>query len=293
VISTIAGTAYDPSTSSQGFENSGDGGPATAARLALPAHLARLPDGSLLIGELNDIRRVARDGTISTIFQAGQVQGDRLGDFAGRYGDTIEGMDVTREGGVAVIVSGFRLRALYLAPPRTRRTLVALRGARVSSRHVAVGVDATARGLLRLEVRRRGKLVAHTSRRVRSGRSTIGVGGRFAAADHDVSVTLRADRGGGYGDRIKLFTSSTLPKRLVHAETGTRCKRIDGRRIDCEVHEQEAEENGVPCLNTIAYRLFHSGLTFVRPYGPRCHHAPMPFDRTPHWTGPWRASPLR
>ncbi|MDX6201560.1 MAG: hypothetical protein QOJ83_1060, partial [Frankiales bacterium] len=97
VISTIAGAAKsDPFTSSQPFESSGDGGPATAAELGLPAHLARLPDGSLLIGERQVIRRVATDGTISTIFHAGQVYGDRLGDFAGRYGQEIEAMDVTR-----------------------------------------------------------------------------------------------------------------------------------------------------------------------------------------------------
>jgi hypothetical protein len=147
---------------------------------------------------------------------------------------------------------------------------------------------------MRLEVRRHGKLVAHASRRVRSGRSTIGVGGPFVAADHEVSVTLRADRGGAYSDRIHLFTSETLPKRLVSADVGgDRCKRIGKRRIDCEVHNSEDEESGVPCLNTVAYRLFHSGLTFVRPYGPQCHHEPMRFDRTPDWTGPWRAWPSR
>jgi hypothetical protein len=294
VISTIAGAAKsDPFSGPEPFPSSGDGGPATAAELALPAHLAQLPDGSLLIGERKAIRRVAPDGTISTIFHAGQLHGDRLGDFAGRYGDQIEAMDVTREGGVAVIVSGARLRALYLAPRRSRRTLVALHGARVSGRRVKMTVDATTRGLLRLEVRRRGKLVAHASRHVRAGRSTIGVGGPFVAAEHKVSVTLRADRGGAYSDRIHLFTSGTLPKRLVSADVGTRCQRIDRRRIDCEIHNEENEESGVPCLNTVTYLLFHSGLVFTRPYGPPCHPEPMPFDRTPDWTGPWRAWPPR
>jgi hypothetical protein len=293
-ISTIAGSgAPDPFGSSDPFAGTGDGGPATAAGLPFPAHLARLPDGSLLIGEYRDIRRVAPDGTISTIFHAGQQYGDRLGDFAGHYGDNIEAMDTTREGGVAVIVSGFRLRALYLAPRDSRRTMVALHGASVSGRRVKMIVDATTRGLLQLEVRRGGKLVAHTSRRVRSGRSTIGVGGRFAAADHEVSVKLRAARGGAYSDRIHVFTSSTLPKRLLPVDAGTRCERINARRIDCEVHYAENEESGVPCLNTVAYQLFASGLTFARPYGPPCHSQPMPFDRTPAWTGPWRASPPR
>jgi hypothetical protein len=294
VISTIAGTGGpDPFKSPDPFAGSGDGGPATAAELALPAHLGQLPDGSLLIGEWRDVRRIAPDGTISTIFSASPVHGDRLGDFFGRYGDTIEGMEVTREGGVAVIVDGYRLRALYLAPPQTRRTLVALHGSSVSRRRVKVTVDATTRGVLRLDVRRHGKLVAHTSRRVRAGQSRIAVGGRFAAADHQVRVTLRAARGGAYSDAVQLFTSDTLPKRLASTEPNSRCQRMDARRIDCEVHHEEDEESGVPCLNTVAFRLFTSGVVFIRPYGPACHPKPLPFERTPSWTGPWRAWPPR
>jgi hypothetical protein len=146
---------------------------------------------------------------------------------------------------------------------------------------------------LRLEVRRRGKLVAHAKRHVQSGPSTISVGKRFAAADHEVTVKLHADRGGAYTDRIHVFTSTTLPKRLVSADSRTRCARITSRRIDCELHNEENEESGVPCLNTVAFRLFSSGVVFARPYGPQCHHGPIPFDPTPEWTGPWRASPPR
>ncbi|MDX6367738.1 MAG: hypothetical protein QOK30_2814, partial [Nocardioidaceae bacterium] len=87
-------------------------------------------------------------------------------------------------------------------------------------------------------------------------------------------------RGRSYGDRIDLFTGSKLPKRLVTHEVNDRCKRIGSRRIDCEVHDEEEEESGVPCLNTIATLLFRSGLTFTRPCGPACHHKPLPFDRT-------------
>jgi hypothetical protein len=294
VISTVAGNGGpDPFGSADPFEGTGDGGPATAAGLALPAHLGRLPDGSLVIGEYRDIRRVAPDGTISTIFHAQKTYGDRVGDFAGRYGSNIEAMEATREGGIAVIVSGSLLRALYLAPPHTQRTMVALRGASVSGRRVKMTVDATSGGVLQLEVRRRGKLVARASRRVAAGRSTIGAGGRFAAADHEVTVRLRTAGGGGYADRIHVFTADTLPKRLVSVAASSRCERIDKRRIDCEVHDEENEESGVPCLYTAAYRLFSSGLTFVRPYGPACHPKPLPFERTPAWTGPWRAWPPR
>jgi hypothetical protein len=293
-ISTVAGAgAPDPFGSSDPFEGTGDGGPATAALLALPEHLGRLPDGSLVIGEYHAIRRVAPNGTISTIFRPDQVYGDRRGDFAGRFGSNIEAMEVTREGGIAVMYSGFRLRAIYLAPAHTNRTLVALHGSNVSGRRVKMTVDATARGELRLEVRRHGKLVAQAKRHVKSGRSTIAVSKRFAAADHEVSVKLHADRGGSYADRVHVFTSTTLPRRLVPVDASTRCSRITSRRIDCEVHNEENEESGVPCLNTFAFALFRTGLTYERPYGPGCHPKPLPFDRTPTWTGPWRASPPR
>jgi hypothetical protein len=61
IITTVAGTG------SNGF--SGDGGPATAARINNPADVAVTPDGGFLIAdELNDrIRRVAPDGTITTV----------------------------------------------------------------------------------------------------------------------------------------------------------------------------------------------------------------------------------
>ena len=292
VISTVAGT-----DKSDIFESFGDGGPATAAGLGLPEHLGRPPDGSLLIGEQQRIRQVSPDGAIRTIFDAQAVRRGRLGDFAGRYGRTIEAMEVTREGGIALIVGGCRLRALYLAPPDTQRTLLALRDARASRRRVKVTVDGTASGRIRLEVRRRGRLIADATRRVRSGRRVIGVNGRFAAAYHEVRVTLRADRRGGYRDRIRLFTSATLPERLVPSprdDVDVRaCKRLGSRRIDCEIHSPEDEEDGGTCLNTSAYRLFASGLVFTRPYGHVCHDTPTRFDRTPKWSGPWRAWPPR
>jgi hypothetical protein len=287
MISTAAGTGPTD-------ESFGDGGPATAAGLALPQHLARLHDGSLLIGERQRIRQVSPDGTISTIFQVPEGRANRLGDFAGRYGDTIEAMEATQEGGIAVILGGFRLRGLYLAPPETGRVLVGLRDARASQRRVKVAVDATTRGSLRLQVRRRGRVVADATRHVAAGRRVIAVSGEFARAYHDVRVTLRADRGGRYRDRVRLFTSPTLPERLVIPTLGSAakaCKRINSRRIDCEIHNEEDEEDGRACLNTSAYRLFPSGILFTRPYGPGCHRKPMPFEHSPEWTRAWRAWP--
>src|SRR5262249_39278539 len=59
-ISTLAGTG------NPGRE--GDGGPATAAKLANPYGVVRGPDGALYVCEVDShvIRRIAKDGTIST-----------------------------------------------------------------------------------------------------------------------------------------------------------------------------------------------------------------------------------
>jgi len=64
-IATFAGTGVD------GF--SGDGGPATLAQLSHPRDTIRLADGSILIADSTNerIRRVAADGTISTVAGTG------------------------------------------------------------------------------------------------------------------------------------------------------------------------------------------------------------------------------
>jgi len=64
-IATVAGTGV--------AELAGDGGPATAASLALPSDVAPLADGGYLIADTANhrIRRVGPDGTISTVAGAG------------------------------------------------------------------------------------------------------------------------------------------------------------------------------------------------------------------------------
>ncbi len=69
VITTVAGTGQP------GF--SGDGGPATAATLSSPVGVAIPPDGTIVIADFGAdeqrVRKVARDGTISTIAGNGQT----------------------------------------------------------------------------------------------------------------------------------------------------------------------------------------------------------------------------
>ena len=66
IITTVAGTG------AKGY--GGDGGPATAARLSYPNALAWGPDGSLYIGDQGNyrVRRVAPDGTITTVAGTGE-----------------------------------------------------------------------------------------------------------------------------------------------------------------------------------------------------------------------------
>ncbi len=77
VIRAVAGTG------TSGF--SGDGGPATAARLAEPRNIAFGPDGSLyIVDQVNDrIRRVGTDGIITTYASGFSLPRDVAADSAG------------------------------------------------------------------------------------------------------------------------------------------------------------------------------------------------------------------
>jgi hypothetical protein len=92
-ISTIAGTG----TAGYG----GDGGPATAAELALPWDVSRQADGGLLIADQvnNVIRRIAPDGTITTVAGTGLA-----GDGASGAPATSSALDHPR--GVAALPDG-------------------------------------------------------------------------------------------------------------------------------------------------------------------------------------------
>jgi NHL repeat-containing protein len=109
-ISTVAGVGTG------GF--SGDGGPATAAQLNVPAGIAVTADGGFLIADhLNDrIRRVSPGGTISTV--AGVGPGGFSGDGGPATAAQMEGptgVAVTADGGF-LIADQFNSRIRRVSP---------------------------------------------------------------------------------------------------------------------------------------------------------------------------------
>jgi hypothetical protein len=96
-ISTVAGNG------TAGF--SGDGGPATAAQLNAPNAAVMAPDGGILISDSNNnrVRRVAPDGTISTV--AGTGSATYGGDGVPAVGAPIAfpiGLAITPDGGYLI-----------------------------------------------------------------------------------------------------------------------------------------------------------------------------------------------
>lgn len=93
-VTRVAGLPEEMTSAPWGL---GDGGPATRARLDLPAGLAVAPDGSLFIADMGDrrIRKVDRRGIITTVAGCGPK--------GGRRGDGIPAMQAaTRPVSVAV-----------------------------------------------------------------------------------------------------------------------------------------------------------------------------------------------
>ncbi len=154
-IETVAGG--HPVTFDHGI---GDGGLAVKAALPSPAALLVRPDGSFLIGdnELGMIRRVAPDGTISTIARDGPFGFDAPAIDA-RLGG-IDQMTALSDGGIA-LANG--ITVAEIAPARTPRLLIALQTGRLRLKpDQRPTITVTATRAARLTIRVRG---AHGYRR--------------------------------------------------------------------------------------------------------------------------------
>ena len=108
IITTVAGTGE------QDFH--GDGGPATHAAIALPRDVALGPDGNLYIadGANNRVRRVAPDGTITTV--AGTGRADYSGDGGPAHNATLSmpySIALDRAGNLYIVDTGnYRVRRI-------------------------------------------------------------------------------------------------------------------------------------------------------------------------------------
>lgn len=120
-ITTVAGTG------TAGF--SGDGGPAVAAQLNQPTSVTAAPDGSFFIADRynNRVRRVGRDGTISTFAGTGVDGFSSDGGPATLAGVSLpSGVDVTADGSVLIAASG-NYRVRRVAPAGTITTVTRTR----------------------------------------------------------------------------------------------------------------------------------------------------------------------
>jgi hypothetical protein len=206
-------------------------------------------------------------------------------DFTGRrpVSGSVTGIETTREGGLLVAAGN----ALYLAPAKSRRTLVAIRGARVAERSITVVLDATRAGRATVAVALAGEPVARTTRRITAGRTRVRVRGPFDAQPHEVRVTVRAAR-----DEVRLHLGTRLPmayaRRLAewweeYEEPVAGCRRLSVRRIDCAYGTAAAG-----CARVESLTLRRTGVLWVRSYG--CADPADPYRRRPQWS--WWAQPI-
>lgn len=198
-------------------------------------------------------------------------------DFAGRQElERPHGIAATREGGVLIAAGN----AYYLAPRRTRRTLVAIRGARVSERKVTVDLEASRAAQATLTIHRGGRTIARVSRAVGAGQGQLQASRRFVSAPYDVRVTLRGEDGARARDVLQLylgrslnkwFVENTLTGRFVDETSLRVCRRFGSRRIDCAYASDEW------CEQVISFTLRRTGVIWWRSYG--CEDPRNPFRR--------------
>jgi hypothetical protein len=124
-ITTVAGSG------AEGF--SGDGGPATAARLGFPNSVSATADGGFLIADYlyNRVRRVSPTGTITTVAGTG---GLGQGGFSGDGGpakfaqlDSVDDAVETPDGGLLIVDTG-NDRIRRVSPTGTITTVAGSRG---------------------------------------------------------------------------------------------------------------------------------------------------------------------
>lgn len=280
-ITTIAGNGAPRDSVS-----ADDGKAATDVALMLPTGLAQLKSGEVLFSDYGRILRVDAAGRVHTVLRLGSSAGRVLTDFAGRrLPGTSTGLVPTSEGGVLIAAGD----AFYLAPRRTRRTLVRVSSARVRRGSVALRLEITRRARATATVRAGGRTIARSTRRIRGGTRTLIVRHAMTARPHTVRVTVRGPRGARASDRVALYLGTrlnaayvkTIAERFEEDGFPERCRRFTSRRVDCVLNLDGA------CAGVASWTLRTTGVIWRREYG--CTDLEHPFRRAPAYTGPARA----
>ncbi len=223
-IRTIAGTGR------AGF--SGDGGPATEARLSAPYGVAVDGLGTLYIADLGNhrVRRVARDGTITT-FAATSPDGKGLVSPRNIIVDTLGN----------VFLSDFDANRVYRITPMGAVSLIAGTGTAGNSGDSGLAVLARLDHPAGLAIDRAGALYIgdtqnHAVRKVEAGviRNVLGAPMPTSLAFDAAGTLFVADASGGAILRIPLTGSLAplgLPVRTVAIDNTNALLTSDGHRI--------------------------------------------------------------
>ena len=133
----------------------GDGGPAARAHLSSPLSLLTNADGSWLVGDANGtIRRVAPDGTISTVVGAARdapmLTGHGIGIFNGEglvaSHAAILPIGLARAGDGSLLIANDYGRVVAITEAESASAAVAITGTRVSPRRLTVEFTSTVAG---------------------------------------------------------------------------------------------------------------------------------------------------
>ena len=314
-ISTVAGSGPAGGRQSGGF--SGDGGPATSARLAFPTAVAVPPGGGFLIADTDNhrVRRVAADGTITTI--AGTVgpvlsvsgAPDGAIYFSTTYGTWrlteaslvkasrfFGDVAVEPDGGL-LIADGASARIAWQPPASTNRLATRITPATLAlAPQVTVHFRSTLAANARVTVKRGNGVVAQAEAQAQQGDNTLALPQKLKPGTlHRITITLTTAEGKIATAQTPFLPRGPLPvslaKRLAadiadaesdgmeYAENVRSCKRMTERRVDCQTSsESQVMQTFSPCARILAFLLPANGRLHYREY--RC-----PYTRHPRFFG--------
>jgi hypothetical protein len=292
-ISTVAGNGQD--------EPSGDGGPARSAGVDFVSSVATMPDGGILIGTGDGVRRVWPDGHISSVFRCcGGLPGDG-GPAAGAqlYGPQTPSVAAMSSDGGMLIGYGTTVREV-LGSHAPRLLAAAIRPlAGLASRHTyqpAIVLTKPANVTVRVYGRPGGKPLVTAQAFEPAGESTLRLRlGDLAPGLYGVDLRARSGSqvaraeqwvylGGSVTDRsVRAVVNGILQDELssdpnAFVVLGS-CHRFSRSRVDCPITGDFGDF-------VVASFLSPHGQFRSRAYGLRREDHQTLFELHPRWIGP-------